>query len=181
MVDGALERRNAGALNAFGFSKKYSKSMKCEPKNLSSTDFLEKSPLEKSPLVRGRSRKSSVLAAVWEISALVAGDLATRGEISQGNQLIENEIPQKFSRLRRPRNPTVSPSRENETLKKNRACGGPKIQRFHPLWRTKYPKNFRACGGPKSRHSLYVGINCMSELRYVGIYFISALALCRPP
>ena len=31
MVDGALERRKAGALNAFGFSKKYLKSRKCEP------------------------------------------------------------------------------------------------------------------------------------------------------
>ena len=29
--------------------------------------------------------------------------------------------------------------------------------------------------------SLYVGINFMSELRYVGIYFMSASALCRPP
>ena len=31
MVDGAFERRDEGASNAFGFMKKYSKLSKCEP------------------------------------------------------------------------------------------------------------------------------------------------------
>ena len=52
MVDGALERRDKGASNAFGFRKKYSKLRKCEPKNYHNVlKEVAKRNLEHIPLV----------------------------------------------------------------------------------------------------------------------------------